>query len=95
MIIARRVPEQRVAAGAIIRTKGDQPVVVVGGAGARRFMWRQVLEHMDELDTRLLLLSERIQALTAPYESIIQRLDAIPGVGRYTAAVILAEIGPM
>jgi len=59
-----------------------------------RFMWREVLEHMDELNTRLLLLNERIRVLTAPYESIIERLAAIPGVDRYTAEVILAEIGP-
>ena len=31
---------------------------------------------------------------TAPYEAIIQRLDAIPGIDRWTAEVILAEIGP-
>ena len=44
--------------------------------------------------TRLLILNARIRDLTAPYESTIQRLDAIPGVDRYTAEVILAEIGP-
>ena len=59
-----------------------------------RFMWRELLEHLDELNTRLLTLNERIRTLTAPYESLIQRLDAIPGVDRYTAEVILAEIGP-
>ena len=59
-----------------------------------RFMWREVLEHIDELNTRLLTLNARIRELTAPYESIIERLDAIPGVDRCTAEVILAEIGP-
>jgi transposase len=59
-----------------------------------RFMWRAVLEHIDELNTRLLILNARIRALTAPYENIIERLAAIPGVDRYTAEVILAEIGP-
>ena len=44
-----------------------------------RFMWREVLEHINELNTRLLILNARIRDLTAPYESIIQRLDAIPG----------------
>lgn len=59
-----------------------------------RFMWREVLDHMDELNTQLQVLNERIRELTAPYESIIERLDAIPGVNRHTAEVILAEIGP-
>jgi transposase len=59
-----------------------------------RFMWREVLEHIDALNTRLLTLNERIRALTAPYERIIERLAAIPGVDRYTAEIILAEIGP-
>lgn len=58
-----------------------------------RFMWREVLEHLDELNTRLMTLNERIRELTAPHESIIERLVAIPGVDRYTAEVILAEIG--
>lgn len=58
-----------------------------------RFMWRQVLEHMDEINTQLQVLNERIRELTAPHESLILRLDAITGVDRYTAEVILAEIG--
>jgi transposase len=59
-----------------------------------RFMWRQVLYHLDELNERLASLNERIRQGTAPHEALIQRLDAIPGVDRATAEVILAEIGP-
>ena len=59
-----------------------------------RFMLREVLTHLDELNERLATLNARIREATAPYEAIIQRLDAIPGVDRYTAEVILAEIGP-
>ena len=59
-----------------------------------RFMWREVLYHMDELNVRLATLDAQIRQLTAPYESLIARLDAIPGVDRRTAEVILAEIGP-
>jgi transposase len=59
-----------------------------------RFMWREVLYHLDELNERLATLNERIRQCTAPHEDIIQRLDAIPGVDRTTAEVILAEIGP-
>ena len=59
-----------------------------------RFMWREVLYHLDELNVRLATLDAQIRQLTAPYESLIARLDAIPGVDRRTAEVILAEIGP-
>ena len=59
-----------------------------------RFMWREVLYHLDELNERLTTLDTQIRQLTAPYERIIQQLDAIPGVDRRTAEVILAEIGP-
>jgi transposase len=59
-----------------------------------RFMWRELLYHLDELNERLAAINARIAEYTAPHEDIIQRLDAIPGVNRWTAEVILAEIGP-
>jgi transposase len=59
-----------------------------------RFMWRQLLYHLDELNLRLAAINERIGQATAPYEALIQRLDAIPGIDRWTAEVILAEVGP-
>ena len=58
-----------------------------------RFMLQEVLHHMDELNARLNTLNQRITELVAPYEGIILQLVAIPGVGRYTAEIILAEIG--
>jgi transposase len=59
-----------------------------------RFMWQELLWHLDELNARLAAINERIAEYTAPYQAIIQRLDAIPGVDRWTAEVILAEVGP-
>jgi transposase len=59
-----------------------------------RFMWRELLYQLDSLNERIAALDERIQQATAPYEDIVQRLDAIPGIDRGTAEVILAEIGP-
>lgn len=59
-----------------------------------RFMLREVLYHLDEVNERLAALNARIRECTAPHEDIIQRLDAVPGIDRYTAEVILAEIGP-
>lgn len=59
-----------------------------------RFMWRELLYHLDELNVRIAAINERIAAYTAPYEPLIQRLCMIPGIKRWTAEVILAEIGP-
>jgi len=59
-----------------------------------RFMWRELLYHLDELNLRLAAINERIGELVAPHEAVIERLDAIPGINRWTAEVILAEIGP-
>jgi transposase len=59
-----------------------------------RFMWRELLYHLDELNLRIAAINERIAELSAPHEQIIERLDAIPGINRWTAEVLLAEIGP-
>jgi transposase len=59
-----------------------------------RFLLQELLHHLDELNARLTRLTEQIATLTQPYQTLIERLDAIPGVGRHTAEIVLAEIGP-
>jgi len=59
-----------------------------------RFMLQEVLMHVDELNGRITSLNQAIAHLVAPYESIIERLDEITGVGRRTVEIVLAEIGP-
>lgn len=59
-----------------------------------RFMWRELLSQLDEINERIAVVNERIAACTAPYEALIQRLCTIPGINRVNAEVILAEIGP-
>ena len=59
-----------------------------------RFLWRELLVHLDELNARIAAINERIAEYTAPHEILIQRLCTIPGINRWTAEVILAEIGP-
>ena len=51
-------------------------------------------DHLDTLNQELATLHVQIRGLTAPQAAIIERLDAIPGIDRRTAEVILAEIGP-
>jgi transposase len=59
-----------------------------------RFLLDEVLAHLDELNTRIASLDQRIADLTAPQETVLLRLSAIPGVGRRIAEILLAEIGP-
>ena len=59
-----------------------------------RFMLSQILTHVDALNERIEFLNQRIDQLVAPYADTRTRLEEIVGVGRVTAEVILAEIGP-
>jgi transposase len=59
-----------------------------------RFLLGEILTHIDELNCRIGSLSRRIAQLVAPYADTCARLTEIVGVGRLTAEVILAEIGP-
>jgi transposase len=59
-----------------------------------RFLVQQHLEHWHELDARIAAFDRQIAAELAPFEATVVRLDGIPGVGRQTAEVLLAEIGP-
>ena len=60
----------------------------------QRFLLAQQLAHLDCLDapSRSSERGDRAARLR-PFEEAIERLDTIPGVGRATAEVLLAEIG--
>jgi transposase len=60
----------------------------------QRFLLAQQLAHIDGLDEQIAALSAEIAERMAPFEAELALLDAIPGIGRWSAEVILAEIGP-
>jgi transposase len=62
-------------------------------AAHQRFMVAQQLAHIDYLDEVIERVSAEVAARVAPFELAIERLDAIPGVGRRTAETLVAEIG--
>jgi transposase len=67
---------------------------LAGQFGAQqRFLIAQQLAHIDFLDAALERLSAEIGARLRPFESELERLQTIPGVGRRTAEVRVAEIG--
>jgi transposase len=54
---------------------------------------RQLLDHIDWFETTIATLDDRVAELTAPWGDLIDRLCTIPGVGRRTAEIIIAETG--
>jgi transposase len=54
---------------------------------------RQLLDHIDWFEATIATLDDRVAELTAPYADLLDRLQIIPGVGRRTAEVIVAETG--
>ena len=59
----------------------------------QRFLLARHLRHIGELDQLITEVSEEIARRMAPFETDIALLDTIPGIGRWSAEVILAEIG--
>ncbi len=59
-----------------------------------RFQIRLLLQVVQEYEDKMLQLDMRIDEYVKPYEETMRRLDAIPGIDRLGATIILAEIGP-
>ena len=59
-----------------------------------RWMLRLLLDQLRTTEQFIVRLDERIAELTRPQQPVLEKLDAIPGVDRRVAEVLLAEIGP-
>jgi transposase len=82
-----------------------RPAAVAGqdpgpGAGAdrearahQRFLLAEQLARVDFLDAAIERLGAEIAARLQPAEEVVARLQAIPGIGRRTAELLIAEIG--
>lgn len=57
-------------------------------------MLRVHLDHIDYLDQAISGLDDRVEEVMSPFVDARDRLMTIPGVGKRTAEVFLAEIGP-
>jgi transposase len=67
---------------------------LAGRFGAhQRFLAAQQLAHIDFLDEAIAQVSEEVAQRLGPFEKVIERLDAIPGVGRQNAEGLVAELG--
>ena len=59
----------------------------------QRFLIAQQLAHIDYLDEAIERVNAEVAQRLAPFAASIERLDAIPGIARRTAEIVLAEIG--
>jgi transposase len=59
----------------------------------QRFLLQEQLSHLEEIEARIRRLNAEIEGRLAPFVSILERLETIPGVGRRVAEDLLAEIG--
>jgi transposase len=59
----------------------------------QRFILTELLCQIDHLDETIARFDAQIEAACRPFAEAVERLDTIPGVGRETAEVIVAEIG--
>jgi transposase len=67
---------------------------LVGQFGAhQRFMVAEQIAHVDYLDGAIERVSGEIAQRVCTSDDLIERLDAIPGIGRYVVEALIAEIG--
>jgi transposase len=67
---------------------------LTGQFGAHhRFLIAEQLAHIDFLEAALERVSAEIAVRLRPLEQALERLQTIPGVGRRTAEVLIAELG--
>jgi transposase len=78
-----------------LRTKIPQLERALAGRVAphQQFLLAQQLAHVDYLDEAIGQVSAEVAERLRPVEAAVERLDTIPGVGRRTAEILVAEIG--
>ena len=78
-----------------LRNKHDALVAALTGRVGthQRFLLAAQLRHLADLDELIEGLDAEIMERLTPAEPVIELLATIPGVGRRTAEVLLAEIG--
>lgn len=59
-----------------------------------RWLLKLLLDQMRTTEQFIARLDERIAELMRPHEPVLEKLDAIPGIDRRVAEVLIAEIGP-
>jgi transposase len=84
----------RMAKGRMRAKIGRLEEALAGSFGAHHaIVCRQIIEHIDFLDSSIAALNEEIATRLVPFEPALALLGSITGVSRTTAEVIVAETG--
>ncbi len=84
----------QLARGHLREKRADLERALTGRMGAhQRFLLAEQLAHIDHLDASIDRLSTEIAVRLRPAEERLARLETIPGVGRRTVELLVAEIG--
>ena len=82
------------ARGSLVRKREQLAAALRGSIGAhQRLLLGSQLRTLEFLDTEIATLRAEVAARLSAHEALLERLDAIPGVGRRVAEHLLAEIG--
>ena len=78
-----------------LKKKRPQLLEALTGAAKphHRFLIAEQLSHIEHLEEAIQRLSQELEERLRPFEEDLNYLDSIPGIGRQTAEVLLAEIG--
>jgi transposase len=89
-------PDQlsQLAKTSLRRKRAELTLALEGSMGDhQRFMLRRQLLHVDFLEGQIEDLCREIEERMRPFQTAIQRIDEIRGLGQRSAEVIVAEIG--
>jgi transposase len=77
------------------RDKRDEIMLAIDGivTTLQRRLLRQVIDHIDDMTRRIGDMDDLILEYTERYESAINAIADMPGIGRRSAEAIVAEIG--
>lgn len=97
-IIADEIPDSDEVSRMIhsrLRPKLNQIMDSIEGITTplQRRLLAQIIDHIDDLNRRVADLDGMVKSYIAEYETAIAAIDELPGIGRRSAEVILAEIG--
>lgn len=82
------------ARGSLRRKRGELTAAARGLMGDhQRLMLQSLLRQLSFLEGEVAVLDKEVAIRMAPFDELIERLDAVPGIGRRGAEEILAEIG--
>lgn len=95
-LLAGETPEQLLAyADPRLKASPDELREALAGdlSDSHRFVIQELMTHLEELDARILRFRQALLSHLAPYQTILQNLQTVPGIDEFSAAMILVEIG--